>query len=337
LGSTPASRPGTAVPGTRARPLRAATALALAAGLAGGCAVRPGEPLRIGINAEPGYEFAYLAQERGLFAHAGVRVQLVEFSCMSDSRRAYERGQLDGFFGTVVEVVQAKGGSPRTPRIVRVLDRSRGFDVVLAGPGIRNVQGLRGRRVAVEAGSLNIYLLSRALQRQGLGLDDVTLVDSDPAEMPAAIGRGAVDAAVCYPPVSSAIVAAGTARPVFSSAEIPDEVVDILAVDSLTLARRERDVRAFLRAYDEAVAWMSAHPDEACGIMAEREGVTPREFRESLEVGLELVSASRQSEYFGPGGILPRVVEQASLVLVQTGQLTGPVPAAAVLPPGDRP
>ena len=310
-----------------------AIALVAAAALAcSGCSHRASGPLRIGINAEPGYEFAYLAQVRGLYAREGVNVRLVQFDCLSDSRRAFERGQLDGYFGTVFEVLQARANSGRSPRIVRVLDRSKGYDVVLGGPRARNVAALKGRRVGVEAGSMNVYLLSRALERHGLDLRAVTLVDLPPSKMGGALGRDEVDAVVTYPPASSAIEISGVARPIFSSSDIPGEVVDIVAFDALTLSRRGADVKAFLRAYDAAVAWSAGNSERAYAIMADREGLSPFEFKESLDQGLELLSPSSQSEYFGPGGVLPHIIRATSRVLQATGQVRQPIAPVEVLP-----
>ena len=79
--------------------------LALLALSLGSCSTERAHPtpLRIGINAWPGYEFLYLAQEKGFFREAGVEVQLIEFNSLSDVRRSFERNQIDGFAGTMVE------------------------------------------------------------------------------------------------------------------------------------------------------------------------------------------------------------------------------------------
>ena len=117
----------------------------------------------------------------------------------------------------------------------------------------------------------------------------------------------------------------------FSSAEIPGEVLDVLAFDASVLASRRHDVDAFVRGYDGAVAWMAGHRDEACHIMAARERLSPAEFQASLDEGLEMISASQQSACFAPGGMLPRVVEATSRLLVRTRQASRPIRPADVL------
>ena len=65
-----------------------------------GCGRHEG-PIRIGINAWPGNEFLFLAQEKGFFAAQGVDVRLIEYSSLGDVRRAFDRGQIDGMTGTI--------------------------------------------------------------------------------------------------------------------------------------------------------------------------------------------------------------------------------------------
>ena len=51
--------------------------------------------IRVGMNLWPGYEFLYLAKEKGYFLEEGINLQLYDFVSLSDSRRAFERGQID--------------------------------------------------------------------------------------------------------------------------------------------------------------------------------------------------------------------------------------------------
>ena len=110
--------------------------------------------LRVGIKPWPGYEFLYRAQEKGWYREAGLEVRLVEFSSLSGSRRAYERGQINVLASTVIEVLQIRENSARSPQIVLVVDYSNGGDVTLGRPGLTNATGLRGTRIGLELASL---------------------------------------------------------------------------------------------------------------------------------------------------------------------------------------
>lgn len=300
----------------------------------GGCGPREAaQPLAIGINSWPGYEFARLAREKGYYEAEGVDVRLVELHGLSDVRRAYVRGQLDGMFSTLIEVLQSGQQSGRPPVVTLVTDYSDGADVVLARPELSGVRALRGRRVGLELASLNTYLLARALETVGMGLADVSLVNLPKNELATAIKEGRVDAVVTYPPESIHLEKALKLRRLFSSAEIPGEIPDVLSFDPEVLRNRGSEVRAALRAYSRAQAFARSHPDEARRIMAGQQNISVDEFKLALESGIKLVSVDEQSVFFEAGGPLRKAVEVSNQVLVSTHQLSAPVAVGAVIAP----
>lgn len=281
------------------------------------------EPLRVAMNPWPGYEFATLAREKGFFAEEGVDVRLLELSSLGDCRRAFERGQADGFFATVTEVLESREQSNRQAQISMVVDFSDGADVVLAAPGIDGVAGLAGKTVGIENGSLNAFVLSRALEQSGLSWSDVEVVHLAGIEMPMALASGQVDAVVTYPPMSLDIQRAGTGQAVFTTAAIPGEVVDVLSFGEVTLRTRSKDVAAFQRAFHRAQEYAAAHPEESYRIMAARQRITPEEFRQALTDGVRMLGRDDQQAFLGPRGSLWGVVETTDRVLRRVGQLTG--------------
>jgi NitT/TauT family transport system substrate-binding protein len=289
-----------------------------------GCSPQKPAALRVGINPWPGYEFLYLAQEKGFFREAGLEVRLVEFSCLSDARRAYERGQINALGTTVIEVLQIRDHSPRSPQVVQVVDCSDGADVILARPGIADSASLRGARIGLELASLGVYVLARGLEKGGLSLADVKTVSMDQVSMEDAFRKGELDAIVTYPPVSTRLLRDAKANPLFSSAEIPGEVIDVIAVEAEFSTRHPGEVAKLLRAHHRAVAYAQQDPADACRIMAEREGITPEEFRAVLAGGIRPLSESDQADYLRPDGKLATVIDASARILRQSGQINGP-------------
>lgn len=299
-----------------------AVAILMVAGGVVAWSVRPqAAPLRIGLNAWPGYEFLYLAQERGFYRDAGVAVQLVEFNSLSDARRAYERGQIDGLGTTVIEVLQARQEPKRNLQIVDVVDYSDGADEVLTRPERKD---LRGARVGVELGSLGIYILVRALEKSGLSLSDITAVNMDQLSMQEAFQKGQIDAMVTYPPVSVSIKKDGKAQAYFTTASIPGEVVDVIALDEQIVQERTDDVRRLLDAFHRAMQFTDKEPAIAIPIMATREGLAPAEFSSALQDGVKLVGRAEQAAYLGSGAKLSSVIDASDRIMRASGQITGP-------------
>jgi NitT/TauT family transport system substrate-binding protein len=312
-----------------------ASAMIIFAGLAawaGRQALSPApRPLRVALNPWPGYEFATLARAKGFFEQEGVEVRLLELSGLGDCVRAFEREQVDGFFGTVTEVLRSRDQSHRHAQIVMVADYSDGADVILARDGIATVAELRGRRVGIETGSLTAFILARALEQSGLAWTDVRTVHMAAMDMAAAMAEGKVDAVVTYPPMSLAIVKSGTGREIFSTSEIPGEVVDVLAFDASSLAKRGDEIRGFIRAFHRAQEYAKANPVESMDIMAAREGITPEEFEAAINGGVKLLRREDQARFLGQGGKLPGVVASTERILRSIGQLSGSVNPAGVV------
>lgn len=308
------------------RVVAVARRVALGLGLAlsiGACAER-GDTLRIGLTAFPTYEYVYLAQEQGFFAAAGLDVRVIEFTSLTDARRAYERGQVDIMPATLVEALAIRDHSTRSPQVVRVLDYSSGADVVLAQPWVTTAQSLRGARIGVELAAVPHYVLVRGLEHLGLSLDDVRLLSHDHATMDAAFRRGELEALVTYPPASVVLQRDLKVQTLFSSASIPREVFDVLLVDERLMGVRWRDVQALLGAIDRAMASAATSPGPAHAIMAERQGVSVDEFTASLTHGLTVLSPADQEVIFRPGGPLEMAAARVDRILRDAGQVTGP-------------
>ncbi|MFZ5864152.1 MAG: ABC transporter substrate-binding protein [Nitrospirota bacterium] len=239
--------------------------LILTALVLGGCRPEPPPVLRIGTNVWPGYEPLYLARHRGYFDST---IRLVEYSSASQVLGAYRNGAIEAAALTLDEalVLVAQGHSVR---VLLVMDGSRGGDVLLGGPRVRAWSDVKGRRVGVEESAVGAYLLTRALQLHGLTNADIHIVSVPVDEHERAFREGRVDAVVTFEPVRTALLAAG-ATELFSSADIPDEILDVLVVrgDRVDALRGQLDLllRGWFRALDD----IKRTPHDAATVMAKR-------------------------------------------------------------------
>lgn len=287
-----------------------------------GCSSPAETPIRLATNPWPGFDFLHLAAEKGFFAAEGVTVQLVEFMSLGDARRAFERGQVDGFCGTLSELLLARENSRRRPQIFFVTDYSNGADVLVARKSLASVADLRGRRIGVEPATLDLIVLTRALATVELTLRDVQLVPLATNEKPAVFARGEVDAVTAYPPASVDILNGGQAHVLFDSSQIPGEIVDILAADEELLARRPEDFARLIRAFERARRYADEFPDEAHAILADQERISPADFRRDLGK-IMLISQADQAALFAPGGALVSALAHTGKCLQEMSLLKG--------------
>ncbi|MEB3331838.1 MAG: ABC transporter substrate-binding protein [Synechococcaceae cyanobacterium] len=302
--------------------------------MAGGC--RPPTPtLTIPISNWPGYEYFYLAEQRNLGAAEGLRVRTLEFADPQEIVHAYLRGDLSLAQLTTVEAVDICARTPdRCPVVVLVLDESRGADQLVARPGIRSIQELRGQPVAVTQSTLGPYVLSRALEQNGMNLQDVKIRTMPLDAMPAALASGSVQAAALFPPYSDQAIAQAGATRLFDSRAIPSEIFDILVVDPQALPELKASLPKLLHVWQEAHDLRRRQPQQAIPLMARRQRIAAREF-EQAELGLRYFPLAQQRSLLRAGGPFERNLRnvqrvQILLRLVKPGSPLPPVSDASL-------
>lgn len=276
------------------RTVGGAMLLALLALLAG-CNPLVQPPLALGMNARLGFDPLVLARERGLLDPE--RVKVVELASATEVQRAVSNGLLDAAALTLDETLRLVDAGADL-RIVALLDRSLGSDLVLARPGIHSPADLRGQAVAVEASSVGALVLQRMLDKAGLQRSEVEVVNLEAHAHLDALREGRVVAAVSYAPIAGALQAAGY-RPIFSSREIPGEVQGVLAVRQTVLEDRPDEVDALLRGWSEGLLALSADPAGAAATLSRGSELPARAYAAGFR-GRELVPlAQSQRELAG--------------------------------------
>ena len=129
--------------------------------------------------------------------------------------------------------IPAAGGKDTSAIILG--DYSNGNDAVLL-KGASETSAIKGRDVYLVELSVSHYLLARALETNGLAMTDVKTMNTSDADIAGGPSpRRQITAAVAWnPQVTTMKDVAGTTA-VFTSADIPGEILDLLVVDTATL------------------------------------------------------------------------------------------------------
>lgn len=276
-------------------------ALVALAGCLAGCLEVPMPPARLGINAWVGYDPLVLARDRRLFD--GSLLQVVELATGAETQRHLRNNLLDAGALTFDEVLRMRDNGLDL-RIVALLDASRGGDVVMAAPRIRQPGDLLGQAIAVEDSSVGTLMLHRLLEAAGLSLADVRPLNIEATLHLQALKAGQVAAAISYQPLAGPMAAAGF-HPVFDSRQIPGQVLDVLAVRHDVLQSRPAAVDAMLQAWQRGLALLMLDPAGAA---------------EALSVGTDLNAAEYRTvmgglQFFAPDESLAALSDLASPVL----------------------
>ncbi|HEY7062668.1 MAG TPA: ABC transporter substrate-binding protein [Chloroflexota bacterium] len=205
----PAKLPATSAPAAQApaaqAPAQPAAAAASPAAQAPAAPSAPAAPVKVeaAYSAPSGAQMVILlAEHAGLFRERGLDVNLT----LLQGERAIQSlvaGQVA--FATIPGgqlVNAAVGGAP----VVAVAQEMDTVGMAIhASPSVRDVAGLRGKRIGITVSGTLTDLVARVIARQaGLHVgDDVVLVNvGSVADLPPALSAGAVDAAVLSMPAS---------------------------------------------------------------------------------------------------------------------------------------
>lgn len=138
---------------------------------------------------------------------------------------------------------------------------------------IRGVQGLRGKRIALNKGSNVHFFLVKVLEQNGLKLDDVTPTYLPPADAWAAFEGGSVDAWAIWDPFLTAAIAKTGAR-ILQDGENVIANREFFLADK-NFAQVHQDILLSLReAIDRCATWTTAEPDEIVRYLARQLGMS---------------------------------------------------------------
>ncbi|WP_417672096.1 putative urea ABC transporter substrate-binding protein [Roseibium sp.] len=203
-----------------------------------------------------------------------ISVEIVQINDYVESINQYTAGEYDGCSMTNMDAlsIPAGGGVDTTALIVG--DYSNGNDGIILKDKTE-LADIKGQNVNLVELSVSHYLLARALDTVGLSEKDLTVVNTSDADMIAAYATPDVTSVVTWNPLLSEIEAQSNATKVFDSAGIPGEIIDIMMVNTETLADNPAFGKALVGAWYELMTLMSSEGDDGAAArtaMAEASG-----------------------------------------------------------------
>lgn len=254
----------------------AAALLAAPAGCGGG--PETGSTLRLGHLNQDLHQLAFfVAEKKGFFREEGLDVKVSGvYASGPEEMAAFQAGALDaGYVGMAPAMVAVANGRAEVKALAQANLNGSAL-VVHNPPSIFGMEDLPGRRVAVpNPGTMQDFLLRRALAEAGLSIGDLQVVYMAPPEMLSALSSDSLDACLVWEPFVARMEAEGVGSVMLDSRLIwEDHPCCILAVSSQFLRDRPEDARALLRAHRKATAFINEHPDEALQLAVEFTGLS---------------------------------------------------------------
>lgn len=258
------------------------------------------DPIVIGYSSWAGWWPWAIAEAEGLFEANGANVEMRWFDGYIESMEAFAAGQLDGNTQTLNDTISFLDGSVEGQVVVLVNDNSAGNDKIIVAEGIDTIEDLLGKRVAIEEGVVDDFLLALALSDAGYSRDDVTIVPLETGAAATAFVAEQVDAVGAFPPFWLTALERPGSQELISSADYPGAIPDLLVVSQTLIDEQPDQVQALVATWFDVLAFMEENPERSDEIMAERAGVTPEELQMFKE-GTRFFSLDDNLEAFSPG------------------------------------
>ncbi|NEP00971.1 MAG: ABC transporter substrate-binding protein [Symploca sp. SIO2E9] len=275
--------------------------------------------VKMGFSAWPGWFPWQVAKEEKLFEANNVKVDLKWFDGYLESIKSLAAGQLDANTQTLNDTISSvAAGSEQV--IVLVNDNSTGNDKIIVSEDIKTISDLKGKKIAVEEGTVDHFLLLLGLEQEGLSPEDVDIQPLETGAAAAAFVAGQVDGVGVFAPFTTQALKRPGSKELFSSVDFPGAIPDHLVVTRKMIEERPQDVQGLVNTWFTTLDFMAKNSEKSTNILAKRAGVTVEEYKE-YDAGTTIFSLEDNLKAFESNNnmtSLPFAAQKISDFLVKT-------------------
>jgi NitT/TauT family transport system substrate-binding protein len=214
----------------------------------------------------------------------GIKIDLVRMDYIP-SVEAFVAKKVDACVMTNMECLDMPASSGVDCTILIMGDYSNGNDAILTRDGI-GISDLPGNNICLVELSVSHYLLARCLDMNGLKESDVNLINTSDSDIgPVFLSNKSQKVVITWNPIVMEIEQAPGIRKIFTSADIPGEILDLMVVNTDVLKGNPDFGKALTGAWYEIMNIMSKRgpeADKALSFMAESAGASLVEYKKQL-------------------------------------------------------
>lgn len=241
-----------------------------------------------------------IAEKEGLFAKHGANVELKWYDNYSKSIEDLAAGYIDGNCQTLNDTISFAADAVKGEVVVLINDNSAGNDKIIAKAGINKIQDLKNKQVAIEAGVVDDFLLTLALEKEGMSRNDVQIIDVETGAATEAFAAGQADAVGAFPPFWLTALKRKDSQEITSSKDFPGAIPDLLVVTQNLIDKHPEQVQALTNTWFDILDFIANNPLKADQIMAQRAGVSSEELQ-LFKAGTKIFTIEENLEAFSQG------------------------------------
>ncbi|WP_019506382.1 ABC transporter substrate-binding protein [Pleurocapsa sp. PCC 7319] len=258
------------------------------------------QPIVLGYSNWAGWWPWAIAESEGLFAKHNANVELKWYDNYSKSMQDLADGYIDANCQTLNDTITFAEDAVKGEVVVLVNDNSAGNDKIIAAKGINEVKDLKNKQVVLEAGVVDDFLLTLALEKEGMSRSDVKIIDIETGAAAEAFAVGQADAVGAFPPFWLIALKREGAKEITSSKAFPGAIPDLLVVTEQLIDSNPEQVQALIDTWFDVLDFMAVNPTRADEIMAKRANVSYEELQ-LFKAGTKMFNLEENFEAFADG------------------------------------
>jgi NitT/TauT family transport system substrate-binding protein len=240
----------------------------------------------------------YVANDQGLFAKQGVKVELIPAASAAERDQLIAAGQADGMINEIVSTILYNKDQIQVQivRFARVASADSAMYRILAAKdsNINAVNDLKGVPIGISQGTTIEYTTERLLTEAGFQPGDIkTIAVPKISDRMALLGSGELKSATLPEPLSSLAVQGG-ARVILDDRQTTKYSYSTYAFRKSVIDAQPQAISAFLAAVEEAVKIINQDPQKWSNLLSEQK-VVPEPLKGSFVVP-KFVTASIPSQ-----------------------------------------
>jgi len=226
-------------------------------------------------------------------APLGYKVEWLEFAAGPQQLEALNTGNLD--IAHTAEsppiFIQAAGA----PLVYLVTTPKNGRTISLLVPtnsNVKNFTDLKGKKVAFQKASIGHYLFVKAIEKEGLKLNDIESVFLPPPDANVAFSQGKVDAWFIWEPFVTRAVQKNVGRVLLDGGELRD-TRNFYSTNRQFYKAHPEAIKIFLEELQKAENWAKNNPQEMAQMLApvtQLDAPTLAEMHKKYEWGLQPIT-----------------------------------------------
>jgi NitT/TauT family transport system substrate-binding protein len=218
----------------------------------------------------------YLGQKEGFYSKRGLKLSMTLAQGGAAIVPGVVSGQFQFGFSNMTSLMLAQSANVPVQAIANgvastgVSGKDFGAVVVKKGSTLKSAKDLEGKKVAVNTlKNINETAVRESVRKAGGDPDKVKFVELAFDQMPAALDKGQIDAAMAVEPALTTMLGQGASQIAWPLVDVAKNLTVAMYFTSTSYATKNPDVvKKFQQATAESLAYADAHPDEVRQIVS---------------------------------------------------------------------